>query len=182
VLIIGLLIIQALALTGYRAWEARRSDESATFRFERIAGSVAAPPLSLERADGTRITITPGKEGDAILVHFWATWCPPCREELPALLALGKEISSSGRVRVVAVATDPGLQEIRTFFGGEPPSEVFRDYSGSARRNYRVSDLPDTYLVTADGVIRVRFAGAQAWGTKRVRDLVGREAARGAPS
>ena len=175
-LILGLLLIQGLALTGYQAWEAGREDESLSFRFERIGGSVAAPALSLERADGTRVTVTPGKDGNAVLVHFWATWCPPCRDELPALLALGKDISPSGRVRIVAVATDPGWQEIRTFFNGEPPPEVLRDYSGNTRRDYRVSALPDTYLVTADGLIRIRFAGAQAWGSKSAREFLAREA------
>ncbi|MGI8999559.1 MAG: hypothetical protein ACR2GO_07625, partial [Candidatus Limnocylindria bacterium] len=60
VIILGLLLIQGLALTGYQAWEARKGDETRFFRFERIGGSVPAPPLVLERPDGTRMMVTPG--------------------------------------------------------------------------------------------------------------------------
>ncbi len=179
VLLGWLLLIQGLLLIGFRAWEARREGDAQMLRSERVSGNLPAPPLELERADGTRVTVTPGKEEGAILVHFWATWCPPCRDELPALLALGRGIAPSVRVRVVAVSTDSSWKEIRGFFKGGPPPEVFRDYSGSTHSGFRVSELPDTYLVTADGLIRIRFAGAQAWGSKSAREFLAREANRG---
>jgi len=159
----GLILFQAVALLAYRAIESGRESAAAPFRFERVDEPTPAPSLLLERPDGSLVSIAPGRQGDAVLVHFWATWCPPCREELPALIALGRELTRSGRVRVVAVATDPQWDQIRRFFKGRPPPEVFRDAGGSAYRAYRVSNLPDTYLVSGDGLVRIRFVGAQDW-------------------
>ena len=167
--IAGLLVLQAVVLLAYRLIETRREGAAAPLRFERVNGTVPAPALLLERPDGTLASITPGRQGEAVLVHFWATWCPPCREELPALIALGRKLTGAGRVRVVAVATDREWDQIRSFFKGELPSEVFRDATGSAYRAYRVSNLPDTYLVSGDGLVRIRFAGAQDWRSPVVR-------------
>ena len=165
----GLLVLQALALLAYRLIETRREGAAAPLRFERVNGTVSAPAFLLERPDGTPASITPGRQGEAVLVHFWATWCPPCREELPALIALGRELTRSGRVRVVAVATDPQWDQIRRFFEGRLPPEVFRDAGGSAYRAYRVSNLPETYLVSGDGLVRIRFVGAQDWRSPAAR-------------
>lgn len=171
----GLLLLQGVALLGHRALEDRRSRAVAAFRFERIEAVMPAPELVLERPDGARVAIAPGREGEAMLVHFWATWCPPCRQELPALLALGRRLSPTGRVRVVAIATDTSWSEIRRFFKGAIPAEVLRDATGRVHQAFRVSSLPDTYLVTADGLIRIRFAGAQDWGSKQAHEFLSRE-------
>jgi thiol-disulfide isomerase/thioredoxin len=167
--IAGLLLFQALALLVYRGIESGREGTAAPFRFERLVDLLPAPSLLLERPDGSLVSIAPGRQDEAVLVHFWATWCPPCRKELPALIALGRELTRSGRVRVVAVATDPQWDQIRRFFKGELPPEVFRDATGSAYRAYRVSNLPDTYLVGEDGLVRIRFVGAQDWRSPAAR-------------
>jgi len=176
--IAGLLVLQALVLLAYRLIETRREGAAASLRFERVNGMVSAPALLLERPDGSLASIIPGRQGEAVLVHFWATWCPPCREELPALIALGRKLVGAGRVRVVAVATDREWDQVRSFFKGELPPEVFRDATGSAYRAYRVSNLPDTYLVSEDGLVRMRFVVAQDWRSPDARKALLGELAR----
>ena len=81
-------------------------------------------------------------------------------------------------MRVVAVATDREWDQVRSFFKGELPPEVFRDATGSAYRAYRVSNLPDTYLVSEDGLVRMRFVVAQDWRSPDARKALVGELAR----
>ena len=172
---VGLLGLQALALLGYRAMEARRESTAAVFRYERLGAEGRAPALQLERPDGTPVDVSPGEGDEAVLLHFWATWCPPCREELPALLDLGRKLSAGRRVRLVAVATDTTWAAIEQFFKGEIPEEVLRDATGQGYTAYGVYGLPDTYLIPGGGRARIRFAGARDWGSAGAIEFLERE-------
>jgi thiol-disulfide isomerase/thioredoxin len=95
--------------------------------------------------------------GDALL-HFWATDCPPCREELPALLAVARRHD----VRVIAVSTDRDAALVERFFDGRVPSEIIREEDRALERTLGVRSLPDTYVVEDGRAVR-RIAGAIDW-------------------
>jgi thiol-disulfide isomerase/thioredoxin len=122
--------------------------------------SEPAPDLTVERFGGARLML-PARSGHYQLVHFWATWCPPCRTELPALLDLAER--ERGRILVWAVSTDRDWPSVEGFLDGRVPPQVVRDPTGEAAHRYRVTGLPDTYLIDPDGRVRARFAGAQNW-------------------
>jgi thiol-disulfide isomerase/thioredoxin len=122
----------------------------------------SAPSLTFERADGSRHSLS-GLRGKLVMVHFWATWCEPCREELPGLLALASELERSGRFALVAASVGDEWDEIRRFFGGKVPGAVARPDGTDDHRRFGVSTLPDTYLVDAGGNVIVRYAGARDW-------------------
>ena len=129
VALLALIAIQGVALVLYRGLETRRLGALPPFRYERLQVARRAPPLEIEHPDGTRATLTFG-DGQVTLVHFWATWCPPCRHELPALIALVRTLERQGGLRLVAVATDPDWAGIERFFDGRIPPEVVRDATG----------------------------------------------------
>lgn len=104
------------------------------------------------------------------LVHFWATWCPPCRKELPTLLEMARR--NRGRLDVWAVTTDREWTTVRRFFEGEVPSIVVRDPSGGGSRAYGVTSLPDSYLIDPQGRIRARFSGAQNWSASEMDEIL----------
>ena len=83
------LLVQGAAVAVYlRVESRRRSRDAAPFRSERLRGAKQAPDLELRRPDGAAVRLSELR-GKVVLLHFWATWCPPCREELPGLLQLG---------------------------------------------------------------------------------------------
>lgn len=124
-----------------------------------------SPELVYESHDGQRheLSATSGP----VLLHFWATWCPPCREELPALL----EYARSSNMQVLAVALDSEWPPVTAFLGGAPPAEVVRARSEAAK-DFEVETLPVTFVVTADGWISARLDGPQDWSSTSVRRAV----------
>jgi thiol-disulfide isomerase/thioredoxin len=120
----------------------------------------------VERSDGSRLTLT-ARSSEYQLVHFWATWCPPCLKEIPSLSRLAERGPS--RLRVWAVSADRDWKDLREFFRGDVPGHVVRDPLGNAARVYSVRQLPDTYLVDPAGRVIARFAARQQWDTEEMR-------------
>jgi len=154
--------VQAAAFGVYKIVEGHRSAATGErFPVEVLAGDRAAPDLVVERPDGTRATLS-DQRGRPVLVHFWATWCPPCIEELPGLIEAGRRLEGQGLV-VLAVSMDDSWPSVRAFFHGEVPREVVRAVDPEASHQYDVSALPDTYLVSASGRLLTRYGGARPW-------------------
>lgn len=126
--------------------------------------------LLTERPDGSQQLVSIRSDRFQ-LIHFWATWCAPCRKELPTLLAL--ERRERGRLRVWIISADADWKPIRRFFRGSIPSSVVRD----TRRGYQaygVSGLPDSYLLDPGGRIVARFAGGQHWNSRDMDRILDR--------
>jgi protein-S-isoprenylcysteine O-methyltransferase Ste14/thiol-disulfide isomerase/thioredoxin len=156
----AIVLLQIVAVLTYRAIESvRGSGKEAPFAFERAAFAPPFPPLELQRTDGS-VVRTESLRGKPLLLHFWASWCPPCRDELPGLLELERDAANP---RIVALSLDNDWAAVRQFFGGPIPSAVLRDPSGTLAKRYEIGTLPDTYLLDGDGVPALRFAGAREW-------------------
>ena len=159
-----LVAIQAGAFGLYKL-KTRRSVESTPFANETLAVR-EAPVLAFERANGQRSTLAYAR-GEVVMVHFWATWCEPCRDELPGLLARADELAAHGRFELIAVAVDDDWDAIRRFFGGTVPPAIVRPEQADIHRRFGASTLPDTYLVDASGKLVIRYAGARDWADPR---------------
>ncbi|MGK4008347.1 TlpA disulfide reductase family protein [Sorangium sp. So ce1036] len=168
-----LVLVQALAVGLYRAVEHRRGAErpGRPFAYERLDGTRPVPDTAFERPDGTLLHAG-ALRGRPVLLHFWATWCAPCRAELPRLLELGRELEEAGRLKLVAVSVDESWEVVRAFFGGEVPPGVVRAGAPAVQRRFGVSTLPDTFLVEEDGMMALRFTGARDWRAPEARALL----------
>lgn len=103
-----------------------------------------------------------------MVLNFWATWCPPCKREIPELSRLQDSLRSEP-ASVVGVAVSSGSrQEIRNFgeeYGINYP--IWLSDPGTAATEYRAVGLPTTLLVDRRGIIRRRYMGAQSYESLR---------------
>jgi cytochrome c biogenesis protein CcmG/thiol:disulfide interchange protein DsbE len=118
----------------------------------------AAPAFLLPDLAG-RETSLASLRGRAVVLNFWATWCAPCLEEMPALAAAWRD--SRGRcLEILGVAEESGREEVRAEAArmgvGFP---VLLDARGEVARAYGVTGYPRTYLVDAEGKVRQVFTG-----------------------
>ena len=167
----AVLAAQAAAIGVYRCVESGRNHARVqAVHYERLPAR-SAPDVTLVGADGTELRLAQ-LQGTPVLLHFWATWCPPCKAELPALLELARDLREDGGPRVIALSVDTDWDTLQTFFGGHVPPEVMRETHGTATQDYGVSTLPDTYLLSADGSLRIRLSGARDWSDERLEELL----------
>jgi thiol-disulfide isomerase/thioredoxin len=132
----------------------------------RGAGSPAAPGGFLVDDMG-RPTPIATRMGPATLVHFWATWCPPCLTEVPALQRLAKEFRAEPGLQVVMIAVEDTPEHVKTFLGDDSGAALF-DPRWEVAHRYGTRQLPETYLVL-DGRVVEKFVGATDWDDAAVR-------------
>ncbi len=100
--------------------------------------------------------------GKVVVLNFWATWCPPCVEEMPALLALQKDMGPN--VVILAVSTDVDESAYKQFIRDHHVDLLtVRDGANKANALYGTFKFPETYIIDRDGKIRRKFIGAANW-------------------
>lgn len=170
----GIAVLQAIGIGIYVAVQQSREPER-PFQHDALDAS-PAPDLELVDARGHTTRLASLHRG-ITLVHIWATWCAPCRTELPSLLTLDGTTVGSARLRVVAVSTDERWAPIDAFFGGRVPRSVWQG-GPVAARTYGVRTLPETYVTNNRGVLLTRMRGPRDWGSAEARAALA-EIARG---
>src|SRR5262249_13868205 len=105
------------------------------------------------------------------LVHFWATWCPPCIEETPAIERLAADLSGHGDFTVLMVAVADSSDRVKSFLGPGRSDMVLYDPRWDVAHRYGTSQLPETYLVI-DGKVARKFVGMTNWDDEGLRRAI----------
>lgn len=118
-----------------------------------------APGFRLERLDGSMVTLA-DYAGTPLFLNFWQTTCEPCRREMPAFMDFFASEESAG-LALLTVNFGEKDEEVRRFFAqydivGVP---VAMDYSSDVRRAYGVANIPVTFIIDADGIVRYMHIG-----------------------
>jgi peroxiredoxin len=124
-------------------------------------GSVA-PAFSLLTADGRSVSLQ-SLRGRVVVVNFWATWCPPCRAELPTLADFARSQGATGAVLLpVDLAwSETSEEKVRAFARAYGPGvEVLLDRTGAVTRAWDVRAYPSTFVIDAEGRVRAKRTGA----------------------
>jgi len=112
--------------------------------------------------------------GKVLLLNIWATYCIPCRTEMPSIEAVYKDLAPKG-LSVVAVSVDQSgfEQQIRDFKSEYKLTfEILYDDTGAIQSIYRSAGVPETYVIGRDGVIRKKWVGAEDWNSPANRALL----------
>ena len=161
--------LQAIAIGIYRSVDSgREAHVRPAFAVDRVAMSEVS--LTLERQDKRRWMLD-SVRGRPVLLHFWATWCGPCRAELPTLVAQYRWLQSQG-IEVVLASVDDDWADVRDFFGeGGIPVSVSRATDNSYKR-LTTGTLPETLFVDARGMVHARARGARDWSSTGARQFL----------
>jgi peroxiredoxin len=135
-------------------------------------GSVA-PGFTLERLDGGTVRLS-DLRGQVVLINFWATWCEPCKEEMPAMERLYQAHKDAG-FELLAISVDDEPEPVRAFreeVGFSFP--VLLDAEKEAARAYQTNRFPESFLVDAEGVVVERYIGPKSWDHEAYQERVAR--------
>ncbi len=132
------------------------------YAVEKLSGQ-KAPDFTLKDINGNPISMSSFK-GKVILLNFWATWCPPCRAEIPSMNKLNDILKKKGLV-ILAVSTDRAVVDVKDFLKKTPVNfTVLVDYNLNVSRSlYKVFMMPTTFLIDKRGVIVEKYFGEQDW-------------------
>ena len=158
VVIVSMLSVLSVISAG----PALASDPFVSLKMSRLpAGSMVAP-FELTALDGT-VVKSSELAGKVVLVNFWATWCGPCKEEMPSLARLQKQLDPA-QFTLMTVTTDLQRQGIAHFLSQLGISlPVLFDEDQEVSRSFMVRGLPTTIVIARDGTLVGRAVGPRAW-------------------
>lgn len=136
-----------------------------------IADKPNAPAFKLVDMDDEVHKLADYK-GKPVIINFWATWCPPCREELPSMNRAWEKVKDDG---IEMLAINVGEDEDTIFaFSGEYPIDftVLLDESGEEINNWPIKGLPTTFVIDPDGKLIYQAIGGREWDDDKLLDMV----------
>ena len=141
-----------------------------------VAVGATAPDFgALDLATGDSVGLRARYRGKVTLVNIWATWCVPCRVEMPAMERLYQELAPRG-FAIAAVSIDEGGPDDVRKFGQDLglSFDLLQDRSGRVQQIYQTTGVPESFLLDRSGVIVKRIIGAHDWSSPANRALVER--------
>jgi len=120
-----------------------------------------APAFTLKTLDGNSVSLSDFK-GHPVVINFWASWCPPCRDEMPVMVEAYRVHKDSGLIILAVNGRDQetSLRPVRRFVAEfQMPFPVLLDEHGSLRKRYRLRGLPTSVFIGADGLVRGLIIG-----------------------
>ena len=171
----GVLALLALLLaagtrgyaSGHDAAVVVSAEELRAAGLSKVRDGIPFVDFDLESLQGGRVRLSSLK-GSVVFLNFWATWCPPCREEMPSMERLYSKFAGVG-LRIVAVDLQESRRDVEAFvreFG--LTFQVLLDPAGQVGSAYGVRGLPTTFLINRDGLLVAGRIGGQEWDTPAV--------------
>lgn len=163
-------VIATIGLLASLSMAQNREAPVSPFEIDSLENS-KAPDFTLRDINGRVIKLS-SLNGKVVLLNFWATWCPPCKAEMPSLNRLYAEMQSSGLV-VIAVSTDKSAAPVREFLGkNHLDFTVLWDEKLSVTKQYKVFSMPTTFLIDRKGMIVEKFMGEYEWTDEEIKKKI----------
>ncbi|MEX2583996.1 MAG: TlpA disulfide reductase family protein [Gemmatimonadota bacterium] len=149
-------------------------------RFLPVEVGTPAPNFTATELSGTPVQLA-DLRGEVVLLNIWATWCPPCREEMPSMQRLHEALGEDG-VHVIAVSIDAPIGSVDR--AGNPGGDIeafakqmdltfpiWHDPAGGIQRLYRTTGVPESFVIDRNGTIVKKVIGPTEWDSEANADL-----------
>ena len=131
-----------------------------------------APDFTLKTYRGDTITLSKLR-GKVVLINFWATWCPPCRAEMPSMETLYQTLKDKGLVMLAVNVEEDAQEVLKDFLAKNPHSfTIPLDTQMRVQEMYNVYRFPETFIVDKNGVIVDHIIGARDWASPETIDYL----------
>jgi len=152
-------------------------------RLNPVAVGGAAPNFSAYDLEGAERSLDDYRD-KVLLVNIWATWCPPCREEMPSMQRLYQEIGHD-RFEILAISIDAPFGETDPFgrVGGDLVAyrdslgitfTLLHDPSGRVQQTFQTTGVPESFVIDEKGVVFKKISGSTQWDAPQNVDLIRR--------
>ena len=122
-----------------------------------------AADFTLSDMSGQQVSLSQFK-GKVVLLNFWATWCPPCREEMPSMERLYNDFREKGLVILAVNVEENGHQVVSKFLQGNPYTfPILLDDKNVATQQYGVFRFPESFLIDRNGNVVEKIIGGRNW-------------------
>jgi peroxiredoxin len=127
-----------------------------------------APDFTLKDLSGRPVQLS-SLRGKVVLLNFWATWCPPCQEEIPSMIRLNQAMQGKD-FQMLAVSIDEGGKDaVEAFFKkGGATLPALLDTEGTTAKRYGTTGVPETFVIDSKGVILKKVIGQMDWSSPEV--------------
>lgn len=167
--LLGILCIGAMSV----ATSADLPAPELSHELTRLETPVEAPDFTLENLDEEKLSLSDFR-GQVVMLNFWATWCPPCRREIPSMESIYRDLGKDGFV-VLAVNEFEDPDHVFAYTGQlsvDPTFPVLLDRDSAVSQLYGVKGLPTTLLIDKQGKIAYRAVGGRDFDHADVRGIV----------
>lgn len=139
-------------------------------KIERPEQKTLAPDFTLDAPSGKQVSLS-ALRGKVIFLNFWATWCPPCVQEMPTMEKLHQELGPKGLV-VLAINYQEDAKHVKEFFSQNKLTfTALLDHEGKVSRHYQTWGLPMTVIVDKRGEIVGKVSGSRDWHSSEAKEF-----------
>jgi peroxiredoxin len=132
-----------------------------------VAAGDAAPDFLLEDTAGNQVSLA-ALRGKVVLVNFWATWCPPCRDEMPAMERLNEVMAGDDFVMLAINTEEKGRTIVPEFLKKTPYTfRILFDDKQVVQQQYGVYKFPESFVIRKDGTIDQKIIGPLDWSSTK---------------
>ena len=158
----GLILVVVILLVGFAVYVTTNLPTTTSV----VAGE-AAPDFQLEDTKGNQVSLA-ALRGKVVLVNFWATWCPPCREEMPAMERLNEVMADDDFVMLAINTEQKGRTVVPEFLKKTPYTfPILFDDKEVVQQRYGVYKFPESFVIRKDGTVDQKIIGPLDWSSTK---------------
>lgn len=138
-----------------------------------VAEVLYSPLLEIKDDITSRKLMLSDFKDKVLFINFWASWCPPCKEEMPSIESLFKSMSGNEKFQMITILYEDPYQNGIAYmkqYGYTFP--VYSDINGTTAQNFGVTGVPETYIIDRKGNLRKRVIGPAEWNSPEAKNFI----------